>query len=473
MIRALIVLLSLALVNACGSDQNKAENPDVGGAQDGAGDASHISDAGGHDAIPLPPPKPLKEGEWVVAWGTGDQAAEAQAIATDDEGNVYVAGAYAGTVDFGQGPTTSQGNYDIAVVSLTPEGALRWATTFPGTESQRAWSIDVAAGSVAIAGELAGTTSIGGASHTAQGTDALVVALDATNGGYLWHWVLGTGGSDYGYGVAVDTDGSVVATGTFRESITIGEWELRAGTFGSTFLARFSPLGELTLLNDLVGLFGRLELALGPKGLYLAGEYRGTYDFGGGKVSTNDATMPFLLALDSAHAFRWVEVGQGTDTSTVAALSVGPKGDPWIVGGVNSEMVFAGKTMLNLDVQGTSFIAHLGAEAGAPALVDKLDGLGGEYLVAIDASADGQVYLAGTYSRTFERGDTKLTARSDNDLLVLCLNSDGGVSWARGFGGPGTPAAAGVAAGAHNDVFVMMCLLPAPSATLSTSVGLS
>ncbi|MBW2733546.1 MAG: hypothetical protein JRH20_14255 [Deltaproteobacteria bacterium] len=38
---------------------------------------------------------------------------------------------------------------------------------------------------------------------------------------------------------------------------------------------------------------------------------------------------------------------------------------------------------------------------------------------------------AGTYSRAFERGDTKLTARSDNDLLVLCLNSDGGVSWAR------------------------------------------
>lgn len=374
-------------------------------------------------------------------------------MATDADGNAYAAGAYAGTVDFGDGPTTSMEGYDAAVVSVSPEGTLRWSTTFPGTDTQRSWSIAVGGGIVAVAGELRGTTTIGGTDVVAEGTDAFVVALDPSDGSYLWHWVLATGGLDYGYGVVVADDGTVYTHGTFDESITIDGWDIEAGTFGSTYIARLSSTGELLRLDDLVGLFGRSELALGPDGLYLCDEYRGSYDFGSGTIA-RDSTNPYVLALDLDAGFRWVQVGDGPDSNGASAVDVGPDGVPWFVGQVQTEIDFAGTRIVNLDEPGTSLFARLSAADGSPLLVEQLDGLGGEYLAAIDVNADGRALLTGGFSRTVEHDGTTLDARTDSDMLVLCLEPDGSLCAARGFGGPGRVGGSDIAAGAADDLYV-------------------
>ncbi len=164
--------------------------------------------------------------------------------------------------------------------------------------------------------------------------------------------------------------------------MTIGGFDVVGGTFGSTYIARLSAAGELELLADLVGFFGRADMELGPDGLYLSSEFRGSYDFGSGTIR-HDATNPFLLALDLDAAFRWVVSGVGPDDSSSnggGGIDVAPDGTPWMLGSVQREITFAETRIVNLDEPGTSFVAHLAAADGGPVLVSQLDGLGGEYL---------------------------------------------------------------------------------------------
>jgi outer membrane protein assembly factor BamB len=326
-------------------------------------------------------------------------------------------------------------------------------------ESQRPWDIGVGGGIVAVAGELRGTMTFGATTVVAGATDGFVVALDADDGSYLWHWVLDSGeeGLDYGYSVAVAADGTVYTLGDFDNSVTIGGFDIVGGTFGSTYVARLSRTGALELLSDLVGLFGRAELALGPDGLYVSSEFRGSYDFGSGTI-VHDSTNPFLLALDFDAAFRWVVSGDGPDDGSSNGgngIDVAPDGSPWMLGSIQREITFAGTRIVNLDEPGTSYFAHLAAADGAPVLVDQLDGLGGEYLSAIDFAADGRAMLTGSFSRTFERDGTTLDARTDSDLIFVCLDAVGALCAARGFGGPGRVGASDIAAGASGDAYIV------------------
>ncbi len=57
--------------------------------------------------------------EWVRALhNTGDL--KASAVAIDESNNIYVTGSFTGSVDFGNGPVTSQGGSDAFIVKLSP-----------------------------------------------------------------------------------------------------------------------------------------------------------------------------------------------------------------------------------------------------------------------------------------------------------------------------------------------------------------
>jgi hypothetical protein len=112
----------------------------------------------------------------MVAPGTARRGPLALSPSGDD---IVMAGQFAGTTDLGMGPVTSNGETDIFVVSLSPEGALRWARTFGGAEasSVRAASVD-AAGRVRVAGIFGGSLDAGCGPMVSKGDwDVFAAAL--------------------------------------------------------------------------------------------------------------------------------------------------------------------------------------------------------------------------------------------------------------------------------------------------------
>ncbi|WP_437330668.1 hypothetical protein [Sorangium sp. So ce381] len=98
-------------------------------------------------------PPPL----WSAALG-GDGADAAYGVATDAAGNLYVTGAFEGTVDFGAGPLVSAGSTDVFVLKLDPAGHAIWSKRFgsiPYGEAGTKIALD-ASGNIFLGGNYGG-----------------------------------------------------------------------------------------------------------------------------------------------------------------------------------------------------------------------------------------------------------------------------------------------------------------------------
>src|SRR5262245_48715578 len=73
--------------------------------------------------------------DWVFPLGNGSSSETASDVATDAVGNVYLAGSFAGAVDFDPGPDTfalGATSLDAFVAKYTKDAELFWAVRFGG-----------------------------------------------------------------------------------------------------------------------------------------------------------------------------------------------------------------------------------------------------------------------------------------------------------------------------------------------------
>jgi len=140
---------------------------------------------------------------WTRQFGTSGTDAAA-GVATDANGDVYVAGDVQGLLE-----GVNSGAVDAFVRSYNSDGEIRWTRQFGTSSWDQAESVATdASGNVYVAGRTEGFLEGVGAGFE----DAFVRAYDG--GGVLrWTRQFGTGGVDVAYGVATDTDGRVYVTG--------------------------------------------------------------------------------------------------------------------------------------------------------------------------------------------------------------------------------------------------------------------
>jgi len=135
-----------------------------------------------------------------------------QAIAVDNDGNVYVTGYSDAT--WGTPVNPHSGAYDIVVFKLNSSGTLQWHT-FHGSSSNNDYGQAIAVdndGNVYVTGTSYATW--GKPINPHSGNDDMVVFKLNSSGTLLWHTFYGSSDSDYGLGIAVDNDGNVYVTGT-------------------------------------------------------------------------------------------------------------------------------------------------------------------------------------------------------------------------------------------------------------------
>ena len=92
-------------------------------------------------------------------------------VATDPAGNAYVTGYFNTSADFGGGTLTSKGGYDIYLVSYTSSGAHRWSRSYGSSSSDlgRALATD-AAGNLYATGYFYSSVDFGGGPLTSAGS---------------------------------------------------------------------------------------------------------------------------------------------------------------------------------------------------------------------------------------------------------------------------------------------------------------
>ena len=384
---------------------------------------------------------------WSQRFG-GTTADVGQVVTTDRTGNVFVAGFFTGTANFGGGAITSAGT-DIFVAKYSPSGQYLWAihTGNGGSNSALGMAAD-STGSVVITGQFENTINFGCgplSSALASTYDIFVAKLSAT-GTCQWSKSFGSGNDDTGYGVAVDASDNVIVTGVFVGHVSFGGTGLYSSntTSGnSTFVAKYASNGthlwstnfSPTTSNN--GPDVGYAVAVAPGGdVIVTGTFQGTEYFDGvtGITSAGLSEDIYVAKLAGASgSYQWVRSFGSTGSDRGYGVAVDGSGNVVLTGYFAGSVSFGGAAPLNSAGPLSAFVAKY-SPTGAYLWAQASTGTGVNtgYGVAVDGS--NNVLATGSFQTTTNFGNLLLTSHGRSDIFVAKYSPVGSVLWAHGYG---------------------------------------
>ena len=352
--------------------------------------------------------------------GGGDDD-EGYGIAVDSSGNAYIAGSTASANFPTKTPlqATSGGFTDAFVAKLNPSGsALLYSTYLGGSNNDIAQAIAVdSSGNAYVTGGTNSTNfpTVGAVQASNHGDyDVFVARLNANGSALGYSTYLGGGGTDVGYGIAVDSAGNAYVTG-FTGSVAfpvVNGVQLSAPGNYDAFVTKLNPSGS--------------QLAYST---YLGGS---DYDQGSG-IAVDSIGNAYVIGFTSSTNFP-------TQNPLQRSLVPGTCGT-------------APNTFTCPDV----FVTKLNP-AGTALIYSTYLGGGGDdegYGIALDSS--GNAYLTGSTSSTnFPTASPFQAANGGSyDVFVSKLNASGSaLVYSTYLGGGGGDSGASIAIDSSGDAYI-------------------
>ncbi|MBU8895100.1 hypothetical protein KRR26_05765 [Corallococcus sp. M34] len=232
-------------------------------------------------------------------------------IAFDAAGNLFIAGNYYGTPDFGCGPLT-RGNGSAFVAKLDTAGQCVWSSAFPGAYVENPRLAVASNGSgLALAGRFQGTLNFGGGPLTTTGQWGVFVARLDGSGNHVWSKRFETtngGAFASAVGVAIDGAGRTVLAGGFSGSTNLGANVMNSHGGQDAFVARYNATGGLMWgrhFGDAADQVAHGVVADAAGNIVLTGGFAGTLGVDTVSLSAQSASDAFLVKVDGTGHGVW------------------------------------------------------------------------------------------------------------------------------------------------------------------------
>lgn len=239
-------------------------------------------------------------------------AVNPRAVTGDANGNAIIAGGLPSSVDWGAGAVTSAGVEDVFVAKFDVAGNLAWTKRAGGPNLDQANALAVnATGDIYVTGIAQGAFDIGTGPitptyPTSPIVETVFVAKLSPAGVGVWAKVLSTNGADVratGRGIATDPAGNVIVTGGARCGLDFGGGAIPAKDGVSNwFVAKLAPTGAHLWSKGWAGASGG-GAGGGPAAvdtdgntLLLGGLNQSAIDMGGGPLSAGGDRNDHVLA---------------------------------------------------------------------------------------------------------------------------------------------------------------------------------
>jgi|GEM_PF-756610 len=163
-------------------------------------------------------------------------------VAALPDGSAIITGWISGTVTIGS-TTVAAGGGSALVAKLAADGSLVWAKMPSGvwTANGVAASAD---GSVLLTGGFTGSITLGTHTLTSAGAEDMFAAKIASDGTFVWARSAGGAGDDRGERIAVGVDGTAVVAGRFSGTAALGGVSLTSSAAQDVFLTKLRSDGS-------------------------------------------------------------------------------------------------------------------------------------------------------------------------------------------------------------------------------------
>ncbi len=368
--------------------------------------------------------------QWALSAG-GSGWDEANSVAVDSAGNIYLAGSFQYTAHFGSLSVTATGAEDIFVAKADSSGNWLWVKKAGGYGSDSANSLIIdGAGNIYITGYFTGGAGFGRHYLVSSGEKDIFIAKLAPNGEWLWSRSAGGPANDSAYSLALDSGGNVYLTGKFYETANFGNIELSSHGSADLFLAKLSSQGDWLWAVRAGGedYAEGVSIALdGNDDLLLTGVFSGTAHFGGLSLTAGGWQDIFIAKYSAGGSWLWAERAGGELEDTPHSLTTCSDNHVYLTGEFRDSADF-GDNELN---SGSPYLPNI--------FVAKLNS-GGAWLWAeqgwSSASAvarslapdnSGNLLLTGYYWNDLQFGDINLNGSGG---FTASLDPEGNWLWA-------------------------------------------
>jgi len=388
--------------------------------------------------------------------GVGGGAGAANGIASDVDGNFFIAGEFENVIDADPGEgthiLTSNGYYDAFIAKFNSSGELVWAKSMGEEDDDRAYSIEVdQEGNIYTLGYFQGTMDFdpgaGIFNMTAGGTSDLFLAKLDKDGNFIWAKQIRGVSSGPTVGASIRRNRTLIID-SLSNPIIVGSFygttdldpsasvhTLTATGFMDVFILKLNSEGDYQWAKQL----GGTGLADGYSGaadkdnnVYIAGLFQGTVDFDPGNNSFemtadgigSSGNEGYLVKLDASGNLVWAKQMGGI--SEVMVLD--PSGNNVYVSGIFVETVDVNPgtdvftlTAKNADVFTTKLTAE-GNFVWSKQIKGTLSSSTFTYDLGVDYNSN--VYILGMANSTVDF-DPGTEIYNSTGSFISKLNSDG------------------------------------------------
>lgn len=365
---------------------------------------------------------------WSARYGDGSDQ-QATAVVVDSAGNILVTGRFQGSVDFGGGPLTSAGGWDIYLAKFTPNGAHIWSARFGDGQNQVANAIAInSLGQPVIVGSFQGTVNFGAGPMTSAGGYDIFVAKFHQAGSCLWSRRYGDSGEQFALGVGTDSGGMITTTGYYYGTVDFGGGPLPSAGGADIFLFRLDSSSGAHQWSQRFGdgadqLAGDLGTAESAR-IAITGYAGGTVDFGGGPLTSAGGNDMFVAAFTPAGAHIWSRMHGGAQTDAGAAVVVSSVDFSIVVTGAFRGSVSFGGAPLVSAGGADLFVAKYSA-AGAHLWSARHGGNLADSATDLAIRGPGDLALTGYFEGTADFGGGIVTSAGQTDLFVAVYDPEG------------------------------------------------
>jgi hypothetical protein len=353
-------------------------------------------------------------------WGPS----QVNALATDAQGNIFLAGSFSGVTSFGGpdlvaevGPSVSpEGPFrDAFLVKLDPDGEHLWSLQFGDANDQQALALAVdGAGNPTVAGNFGGIVDFGGESFTSRrgsfGYDGFVARFDG-DGNHVGSGVFGEDLDEHVAGIAVDAAGNTVVYGEvgaidelgarFSDGLLVQKRDPSFSVvYTRTYPANSGTAAGLALDPEQ----NAVLTGVTPYGIEIAGELA-------------PAGM-FALKLDGEGNPLW-QRSFGDGVGAASAAAVDDQGNI-VVSGAFAQLDLGGGALISagsLDV----FVAKLATD-GSHLWSQRGGSCGDDQGLAVRIATDGSIYVAGSFVDAIDFGSAPV--RGGRDFAAFLARFD-------------------------------------------------
>jgi hypothetical protein len=324
-----------------------------------------------------------------------------------------------------------------------------------------------AAGNTYTAGNFTGTAIFGGVAYTSRGSGDAYLAKYTPAGSLAWVHIIGGPGTESAEDVALDAAGNAYVAGNFSATVTLGNNLVLDGsnTFGSkAYVVRFSPQGTPAWALQSTTFSSATSLAIDASdNVYVTGVFGPNLTLGGASITIPSAYAsfaPFLARLSSATgqvnrlapAFFYALNSNTSAIYSPPEVAVSPTGAAYLINAfVESPIV--GPTTFTSRGLTDALVLRLD-EQGAIDWARQLGGTNNDYINDGIVDAAGNFYVAGYFAGQASADALPIPNAGGFDGFLVKFSPQGNALWARNAGGSAFDSLYGVALDATGQPYV-------------------